>query len=912
MNVLSKAKQSTVETLLENEVSQYEISGKIHVDRKTVRRYGRLKGLIDPPGESKSPTPATGNEAAENENPPPRPPGTRKIPKYARSACEAHHEWIEKQVDLGRNAMSIYQDLVEQRGFTHKYNSVKRYVRCLKRREPERFDWLEHLPGEEAQVDYGQGAWVEAAGKKRRPRLFVMTLKYSRRSFRKVVWKSGKEEWARLHEEALRYFGGGVKYVVLDNLKEGVLTPDIYEPELNPVFAAMLRHYKVAADPARRGDPNRKGTVENAIGHTQDTALKGRVFASLEEQNAWLRRWEENWAARRIHGRTKRQVEEMFQEEKPYLLPLPAEPFRYFREEQRTVDDAGLIQVENSFYSAMPAAVGSKVTVRIYDQEIALIDPQRQEVLRRHGKSDRPGAVRMDAGDRIFNPSRQTAYLLAKAGQIGPFSRRLCERWFEEEGRAGQRRMYGVVNLARRHERADIEAMAEQALAAGLNSYRTLEKLVEARAAERTTGDPAPAAVEAPHPLVRRGRDYGEFFECNAHGGALTPAGAVTAPPPAAAAEPETADPPSAAADQTADPPPDFWRRASWRRIVLAFALTVDDKRPARPDEIWVKSPFTGEAAASLHMDDARKVFKDFSSGLGGGILRFCQEMRRRQGQVETAAETVRWMIAAGIVDPAGDVPRPPPSPPTPPDEPLENAPVTVDLRAYLRWDHPEIPRRGLSADTCRYLGCGFLPPRGNGRSGSPLNGRLVFQIRSVREGPAGVQPVIVSHAGRALSPEAAAAHGKYWAYPFRKGLELYNQDLLLLDGQARLQLRQGLILVEGFMDVAALVEAGYRNVAALMGVEITPRQIERLTWLQSRLAFPDVLLFLDRDRAGRAGARVVADKLRRAGFQVSLFDWDRWVAWPHHPPGPIPNTIQDPGDMAVVQLQWLRRHHIL
>ena len=48
----------------------------------------------------------------------------------------------------------------------------------------------------------------------RRPRLFVMTLRYSRRSFRRVLWKSSQEAWARLHEQAWRYFGGSSQYVV--------------------------------------------------------------------------------------------------------------------------------------------------------------------------------------------------------------------------------------------------------------------------------------------------------------------------------------------------------------------------------------------------------------------------------------------------------------------------------------------------------------------------------------------------------------------------------------------------------------------------------------------------------------------------------------------------------------------------
>ena len=229
---------------------------------------------------------ATGSNGLPGQIPPPRPPapGARSppvgLPAHARSACEGHREWIEAQVRLGRNATAIYQELVDRVGFTQRYNSVKRFCRALRSREPEQFDRLEFLPGEECQVDYGEGALTRHphSGRYRRPRLFVMTLRYSRRSFRQVVWKSSSEVWARLHEEAFRYFGGAVNYCVLDNLKEGVITPDIYEPELNRVYGAMLAHYGVVADPARVRDPNRKGSVENAIQHTQATALQGKAI----------------------------------------------------------------------------------------------------------------------------------------------------------------------------------------------------------------------------------------------------------------------------------------------------------------------------------------------------------------------------------------------------------------------------------------------------------------------------------------------------------------------------------------------------------------------------------------------------------------------------------------------------------
>ena len=110
------------------------------------------------------------------------------MPKHVLSACESHRGCIEEQVRLGRNAMAIYQDLVELFAFTHRYNSVKRFVRLLKRKDPEQYDRLEFLMGEEAQADYGQGAQtLHSSGKYRRPRLFVMTLKYSGRAFRRSV-----------------------------------------------------------------------------------------------------------------------------------------------------------------------------------------------------------------------------------------------------------------------------------------------------------------------------------------------------------------------------------------------------------------------------------------------------------------------------------------------------------------------------------------------------------------------------------------------------------------------------------------------------------------------------------------------------------------------------------------------------
>ncbi|EKD26165.1 MAG: hypothetical protein ACD_79C01330G0001 [uncultured bacterium] len=519
MNVLKAHKKSAVITLISNGISQMEISRKTRVDCKTIRKYGRLyeSGKLGDEYYSKSPGVATGSGAILDSNSLPRPPVLKAI--SAQSACETHRKWIEAQVHLSRNAMSIYQDLVECFAFEHKYNSVKRFVKRLKKKSPEQYDLLEFLPGEEAQVDYGMGAPALKPGtdKYHRPRLFVMTLRYSRRSFRKVVWKSSQEVWARLHEEAFRYFGGVPKYVVLDNLKEGVIKPDIYEPELNSLYSALLSFYGAVADPARVRDPNRKGSVENAIQHTQNTALKGRKFESLEKQNEWLMQWEERWAAPRIHGRAKRQVQEMYLEEKPYLKQLPLDKFSFYSEETRTVQDDGTIQVKDCYYAALPLTLGTQALVRIYDNEIVIINPETLKVERRHPKGKRKGMVFLEDKDRIFNPSRQTHYLFERAERIGPNTKRFCEEIFREQGRTGQRRMQGIVNLGRKFRILHIEAAAKISLEKNISKYQIFKKLVEdISRAKQSEEDAKTEGIIQYHPLIRPSSEYSLFFETHA------------------------------------------------------------------------------------------------------------------------------------------------------------------------------------------------------------------------------------------------------------------------------------------------------------------------------------------------------------------------------------------------------------
>src|SRR5439155_7430345 len=137
---------------------------------------------------------------------------------------------------------------VSDHGYVADDPAVQRSVRKLRGpQRPEAVGITLTAPGEEAQVDCGSGPMVRdpKTGKYRRTRLFVLTLAYSRKSVRLLVWRSSAQTWAELHERAFRRLGGSTRVVVLDNLKEGVLTPDIYEPTLNPLYRDVLAHYGV-------------------------------------------------------------------------------------------------------------------------------------------------------------------------------------------------------------------------------------------------------------------------------------------------------------------------------------------------------------------------------------------------------------------------------------------------------------------------------------------------------------------------------------------------------------------------------------------------------------------------------------------------------------------------------------------
>jgi len=396
------------------------------------------------------------------------------------STCEPYRDAIELGLSRGRNAKAIWQDLVAG-GYDGGYQTVQRFVGKLRGvQRPEAFGIIVTAAGEECQVDYGTGPMVRdpQSGKYRRTRLFVMTLGYSRKSVRLLVFRSSTRTWAELHEKAFRRLGGSPRIVVLDNLREGVLTPDLYDPILNPLFKDVLTHYGVTAMPCRIKDPDRKGKVESGVGHTQKTPLKGLRFESLDDAQAYLDQWELRWADTRIHGTTKRQVAAMFSEEKPTLLPLPLEPFRYYQYGDRVVHLDGCIEVEAAFYGLPPGWIGKLVKVQWDELHVRILDPATHQLLREHVRQQR-GLHRIRIEDNPKKTPLTTTQLLARAARAGSHIGTFCEEIHRHQGELGIRRIQGVLSLAKKFGVSATDDACAAALELGTHEYRFIRRYLE-------------------------------------------------------------------------------------------------------------------------------------------------------------------------------------------------------------------------------------------------------------------------------------------------------------------------------------------------------------------------------------------------------------------------------------------------
>jgi len=490
-------------TLFSQNWSNRKINEAIGIHRKTIARYraewqhfqreksacadqhqisnsatkkGRFPSQSVPPGPNKVPTDQVVHFQV------PTDPQSTNEPVFSKNKAAGFHDVILKKLDAGQNAKSIYQDIVTESCYIGSYDSVKRYIKKLKNKHPKLYARIETPAGEEAQVDFGQGAPTLKNGRYCKPWLFVMTLSNSRKSYEEAVWKQDVETFIRCHEHAFAHFGGAVKVVKLDNLKSGVMKAHLYEPELNPNYFAFAQHYQFVPLPCRVATPQHKGKVESNVNYVQNNALKGRRFASLDEQNAYLRHWDKKWASTRIHGTTKRQVNVMFEQEKPYLQPLPKAPYAFFKIGIRKVNVLDShIEVAGAYYPVPPQYMGQQVNVHFNTKWVKVFFQNKQiQFLSAVSKGRFHPDKRCLPDQKNGSQTQYIQYLFERCSEIGPSVIKWAKLAEKERKQRAYRSIQGIVSLTKKYPYATVNRACQQSIEQNALSYHVVKELSEA------------------------------------------------------------------------------------------------------------------------------------------------------------------------------------------------------------------------------------------------------------------------------------------------------------------------------------------------------------------------------------------------------------------------------------------------
>jgi transposase len=488
MNQLNVSLQHSILTLAAHGWSHRRIGRELDINRETVGKYLHL-------ARSKPAILTLGSEG----DPDPK-PAISTAGSGRQSSCLPWLPQVEAAVAVGLSAQRIYQDLVGEHGFGGSYQAVKRFVRQLRQTHSVPFVRMEVEPGAEAQVDFGQGAWVTVDGKRKRPHFFRIVLSHSRKGYSEAVWRQTTESFIRCLENAFRYFGGVPKTLVIDNLRAAVTRADWFDPELNAKVEEFCRHYGTVMMPTRPAMPRHKGKIESGINYGQENALKGRSFESLGAENLFLLDWESGVADTRIHGTTRQQVGKVFNEvERSKLLPLPVSLFPVFEEAPRTVHRDGYIELQRAYYSVPPEYVGRQVWAR-WESRLVRVFNQRREVIAVHALAE-PGKFTTDP-NHLHSPYRSVIqhsldYLLDRARLIGAHTGSWAEAMVAQRGPIGTRVLHGLLSLAQKHPVKALESAAQKALHHGAWRLRDLRALLE-------QAGPAPQLdfLET-HPLIR-------------------------------------------------------------------------------------------------------------------------------------------------------------------------------------------------------------------------------------------------------------------------------------------------------------------------------------------------------------------------------------------------------------------------
>ena len=453
-----------------------QIAASLGISRPTVRKY---LNIAQTAGLTKNADAATLARALEEIAKVAKP--VSQSPSAVLKSLALHDESIRSW--LGEPDMTAKQirRLLAEQGDVFSYSSVKRYVRNLKPGTRPVTVRLETSPGEQVQVDFGQ-VMLQLPDTRKKVWAFVMTLSYSRHRFVRFVERQDTNTWLDCHIKAFEFFGGCPRTVLLDNLKAGVVKPDLYDPTLNRAYAELERHYGFVADPAKVRTPEHKGKVERSMPTVRQQLVAGRQYRDLAEANEKAVAWSLTGIGKEKHGTTHEEPVLRFdRDEMACLIPLPGSRFETPLWKECTVHPDHHVVFDKSYYSVPTRYVGKTVWVRgTFQLTEIFLDGAR---IKCHARAHKAGTWRTDQNDY---PEKAKAFLFAhptwcrqQAETLGESVSLMVNQILAPHSLINLRKAQAVLRLADRHGAENLDAACRHLLRFGSTSRASLLRLLE-------------------------------------------------------------------------------------------------------------------------------------------------------------------------------------------------------------------------------------------------------------------------------------------------------------------------------------------------------------------------------------------------------------------------------------------------
>jgi len=332
--------------------------------------------------------------------------------------------------------------------------------------------------------------------------------------FLRPVLKMDQASWVESHVLAFSFFEGAVRRVVSDNLKTGVIKPDLYDPLINKAFGEFATHYGCLIDPARLAKPRDKGRVERPVPYARDSFFAGRAdeFKSEAHMEQDALRWCRQVANLRQHRGIERLAPQVLfdAEERSALLALPRSAFELARWWERTVPPDIHIKVGRALYSVPWRYISKRVDAKEGARSVEIF--HEGMLIATHVRIERGKQTNYDhyPPEKIAFMMRTPAWCRRRAAELGESVSAVVSSLMEVNALYRLRQAQGVVGLADKHGPERLAAACERALSVGDPSYKTVKGILAAgtehEGTESVESPPlAPAHLHGPERLFELG-----------------------------------------------------------------------------------------------------------------------------------------------------------------------------------------------------------------------------------------------------------------------------------------------------------------------------------------------------------------------------------------------------------------------